>query len=115
MPAAMNCSNIQRSSTPGKPGRVGAYQIQAAIAACHDEAARAADTDWPQILALYGLLQRMSDNPMLTLNRAVAVAMAVLREQYDRHYEGRLIEALERLVSADPALYDDSSVAASVS
>jgi RNA polymerase sigma factor (sigma-70 family) len=56
-------------------GAVGAYQIQAAIAACHDEAARAADTDWPQILALYGLLQRMSDNPMLTLNRAVAVAM----------------------------------------
>jgi predicted RNA polymerase sigma factor len=56
-------------------GAVGAYQIQAAIAACHDEAAHAADTDWPQILALYGLLQRMSDNPMLTLNRAVAVAM----------------------------------------
>jgi predicted RNA polymerase sigma factor len=56
-------------------GAVGAYQLQAAIAACHDEAARAADTDWPQILALYGLLQRMSDNPMLTLNRAVAVAM----------------------------------------
>ena len=56
-------------------GAVGAYQLQAAIAACHDEAARAEDTDWPQILALYGLLQQMSDNPMLTLNRAVAVAM----------------------------------------
>jgi predicted RNA polymerase sigma factor len=56
-------------------GAVGAYQLQAAIAACHDEAARVEDTDWPQILALYGLLQRMSDNPMLTLNRAVAVAM----------------------------------------
>jgi RNA polymerase sigma factor (sigma-70 family) len=56
-------------------GAVGAYQIQAAIAACHDEAAHATETDWPQILALYGLLQRMSDNPMLTLNRAVAVAM----------------------------------------
>jgi RNA polymerase sigma factor (sigma-70 family) len=56
-------------------GAVGAYQLQAAIAACHDEAARPEDTDWPQILALYGLLERMSDNPMLTLNRAVALAM----------------------------------------
>lgn len=56
-------------------GAVGAYQLQAAIAACHDEAAHAEATDWPQISALYGLLQHMSDNPMLTLNRAVAVAM----------------------------------------
>ena len=56
-------------------GAVGAYQLQAAIAAVHDEAARAADTDWPQILALYGLLKRMSDNPMVTLNHAVAAAM----------------------------------------
>ncbi len=56
-------------------GAVGTYQLQAAIAACHDEPARAEDTDWPQILALYGLLVRMSDNPMLALNRAVAVAM----------------------------------------
>jgi RNA polymerase sigma factor (sigma-70 family) len=45
------------------------------IAAVHDEAARAEDTDWPQILALYGLLEKMSDNPMVTLNRAVAAAM----------------------------------------
>jgi RNA polymerase sigma factor (sigma-70 family) len=56
-------------------GAVGAYQLQAAIAACHDEAVTAEATDWPQILALYGLLERMSDNPLLTLNRAVAVAM----------------------------------------
>jgi RNA polymerase sigma factor (sigma-70 family) len=56
-------------------GTVGTYQVQAAIAACHDEAARVEDTDWPQILALYGVLQELSDNPMLTLNRAVAVAM----------------------------------------
>ncbi len=56
-------------------GSVGVYQLQAAIAAVHDEAARAAETDWPQILALYGLLERMSDNPMVTLNRAIAVAM----------------------------------------
>ena len=41
----------------------------------HDEAARAEDTDWPQILALYGLLERMTPNPMVTLNRAIAAAM----------------------------------------
>jgi predicted RNA polymerase sigma factor len=51
------------------------YQLQAAIAAVHDEAAQAAATDWPQILALYGLLKRMSDNPMVALNHAVAAAM----------------------------------------
>ena len=56
-------------------GSIGAYQLQGAIAAVHDEAARAEDTDWPQILALYGLLKRMSDNPMVTLNHAIATAM----------------------------------------
>jgi predicted RNA polymerase sigma factor len=56
-------------------GAIGAYQLQAAIAAVHDEAPRAADTDWPQILALYSLLERMSANPMVTLNQAVAAAM----------------------------------------
>jgi predicted RNA polymerase sigma factor len=56
-------------------GSVGAYQLQAAVAAVHDEAARAADTDWPQILALYDLLKRMSDNPMVMLNHAIAAAM----------------------------------------
>jgi predicted RNA polymerase sigma factor len=56
-------------------GSIGAYQLQAAIAAVHDEAARAEDTDWPQILALYALLKRMSDNPMVTLNHAIAAAM----------------------------------------
>jgi RNA polymerase sigma factor (sigma-70 family) len=56
-------------------GSIGAYQLQAAIAALHDEAGRAEDTDWPQILALYGLLKRMSDNPMVTLNHAIAAAM----------------------------------------
>jgi RNA polymerase sigma factor (sigma-70 family) len=56
-------------------GAAGPYQLQAAIAAVHDEAARAEDTDWPQILALYDLLNRMSDNPMVALNRAVAAAM----------------------------------------
>jgi len=56
-------------------GSVGAYQLQAAVAAVHDEASRAEDTDWPQILALYELLKRMSDNPMVMLNHAIAVAM----------------------------------------
>jgi RNA polymerase sigma factor (sigma-70 family) len=56
-------------------GSIGAYQLQAAIAAVHDEAARVEDTDWPQILALYDLLKRMSDNPMVMLNHAIAAAM----------------------------------------
>lgn len=56
-------------------GSVGPYQLQAAIAAVHDEAARAEDTDWPQILALYELLKHLSDNPMIMLNHAIAAAM----------------------------------------
>ena len=56
-------------------GAVGDYQLQAAIAAVHDEATTARETDWPQILALYGLLERMTGNPMVALNRAVAAAM----------------------------------------
>ncbi|WP_213576862.1 sigma-70 family RNA polymerase sigma factor [Rhodococcus sp. USK13] len=56
-------------------GAVGQYQLQAGIAAVHDDAERVEDTDWAQILALYGLLVRMSDNPMVRLNRAVAAAM----------------------------------------
>jgi RNA polymerase sigma factor (sigma-70 family) len=56
-------------------GSVGPYQLQAAIAAVHDEAAQAEDTDWRQILALYDLLRRMTDNPMVALNHAVAAAM----------------------------------------
>jgi len=54
---------------------VGSYQMQAAIAAVHDEAPSAEETDWPQILALYEVLERMSPGPVITLNRAVAVAM----------------------------------------
>ena len=56
-------------------GSIGAYQLQAAVAAVHDEAARAEDTDWPQILALYELLKCMSGNPMVMLNHAIAAAM----------------------------------------
>jgi RNA polymerase sigma factor (sigma-70 family) len=56
-------------------GAVGFYQLQAAIASLHDEAASAEATDWPQILALYTVLKRMSDNPMVALNHAIAAAM----------------------------------------
>jgi RNA polymerase sigma factor (sigma-70 family) len=55
---------------------LGPYQLQAAIAALHAEAADDADTDWRQIVILYNLLERRSDNPVVTLNRAVAVGMA---------------------------------------
>jgi RNA polymerase sigma factor (sigma-70 family) len=56
-------------------GAVGEYQLQAAIAAEHARAVRAEDTDWRQILGLYSLLERMSGNPMVALNRAIAAAM----------------------------------------
>ena len=62
------------TAAPSK-GSVGLYQLQAAIAAVHNEAARAEDTDWPQILALYELLKRVSPSPMVTLNHAIAAAM----------------------------------------
>jgi predicted RNA polymerase sigma factor len=55
-------------------GSIGEYQLQAAIAALHDQAPRTEDTDWPQILALYGVLQRLSDNPVVALNHAIATA-----------------------------------------
>jgi len=57
-------------------GVAGPYQVQAAIAALHDEAERAADTDWRQIAALYGRLFALDPSPVIELNRAVAVAMA---------------------------------------
>lgn len=78
-------------------GSVGPYQLQAAIAAVHDEAARADDTDWPQILALYDLLRRMSDNPMVALNHAIAAAMV--------HGATKALELLDTL-KADARLAD---------
>jgi len=60
--------------TPERPS-LGAYQVQACVAAVHAKAARAEDTDWPRILALYGLLERIAPGPVVTLNHAVAVAM----------------------------------------
>ncbi|MFJ6555887.1 RNA polymerase sigma factor [Streptomyces luteogriseus] len=56
-------------------GQVGPYQLQAAIAAVHDEAEHSDATDWPQVLALYDLLERFGPNPVVSLNRAIAVAM----------------------------------------
>jgi len=55
-------------------GPAGPYQVQAAIAAVHDEAPHAEDTDWPQVLALYELLEVLAPNPMVTVSRAVALA-----------------------------------------
>jgi RNA polymerase sigma factor (sigma-70 family) len=72
-------------------GSVGLYQLQAAVAAVHDEAARAEDTDWPQILALYQLLKRVSPGPMVTLNHAIATAMV--------HGPSRGLELLKTLDS----------------
>jgi predicted RNA polymerase sigma factor len=56
-------------------GPAGPYQLQAAIAAIHDEAPNAESTDWPQIVALYELLLQVTDNPVVALSHAVAVAM----------------------------------------
>ncbi|MEZ0089310.1 RNA polymerase sigma factor (sigma-70 family) [Streptacidiphilus sp. EB129] len=76
-------------------GPVGPYQVQAAVAAVHDEAATAADTDWPQILALYGVLEGISKNPVVSLNRVVATAMV--------HGPQAGLDALEAL-APDPRL-----------
>jgi predicted RNA polymerase sigma factor len=63
---------LDRTMSSGKPGE---YRLQAAIAALHDRALRVEDTDWPQILGLYDLLERLTANPVVTLNKAVALAM----------------------------------------
>jgi RNA polymerase sigma factor (sigma-70 family) len=78
-------------------GRVGPYQVQAAIAAIHDEATEAKDTDWEQILALYQILDRIAPGPMVTLNRIVALAIvhgpqAGLAELDDLERDARLAQ-----------------------
>lgn len=100
---------------------LGPYQVQAAIAAVHAEAARAEDTDWRQIVALYRLLEALAPNPVVTLNHAVAVSMVsgpraglALLEPLDS--EGRLsgyhrlyavrAHLLERAGERDAALAD---------
>jgi RNA polymerase sigma factor (sigma-70 family) len=65
----------ERIQTALRRGRVGSFQVQAAIAALHDAAPSVRATDWKQILGLYEVLERMSDNPLLALNRAIALAM----------------------------------------
>jgi len=88
---------ISLLTTAMAKGVVGEYQLQASIAAAHDNAAHVDDTDWAQILALYGLLERMTGNPMVALNRAIAAAMVhgpstglklleALDEPLDGHY-----------------------------
>ncbi|GGM49474.1 RNA polymerase sigma24 factor [Micromonospora sonchi] len=69
---AEGCALVTRSLSTSPPGP---YQVQAAIAAVHAEAPSAEATDWPQVLALYELLERLAPNPVATLNRAVAVGM----------------------------------------
>ncbi|WP_037312231.1 RNA polymerase sigma factor [Amycolatopsis orientalis] len=74
--AAEIAEGTELLETALRRGVPGQYQVQAAIAACHATAARAADTDWAQIAALYGELLRFVPSPVVELNRAVAVAMA---------------------------------------
>ncbi|HEX6310049.1 MAG TPA: RNA polymerase sigma factor [Acidimicrobiia bacterium] len=73
---AMIDEGVERLESALRRRRPGPYQVQAAIAACHATAAHAADTDWPQIAALYGELAALTPSPVVALNRAVAVAMA---------------------------------------
>jgi RNA polymerase sigma factor (sigma-70 family) len=98
-------------------GAVGEYQLQAAIAAQHAQAARAEDTDWREILGLYGLLEKMTGNPMVALNRAIATAMvdgpeaglellSGLDEQLDGHHRLHATRAhlLEMRADVDGAI-----------
>jgi predicted RNA polymerase sigma factor len=91
-------------------GPLGSYQLQAAIAAVHDEAPTAEATDWPQILALYTLLERVAPNPTVTLNRAVAVAMvqgpAAGLAVLDALSTDQRISASHRLVSVQAHLLE---------
>ncbi|MFI7023759.1 RNA polymerase sigma factor [Micromonospora sp. NPDC049900] len=69
---AEGCALVANSLATSPPGP---YQVQAAIAAVHAEAPRTEETDWPQVLGLYEVLDRLAPNPVATLNRAVAVGM----------------------------------------
>jgi RNA polymerase sigma factor (sigma-70 family) len=94
---------------------LGLYQVQAAIAAIHDEAPSAEATDWRQILALYEILERLQPNPVTTLNRAVALAMvrgpraglALLRE-----LESGVLAGHHRLLAVRAHLLDQAGEAA---
>jgi RNA polymerase sigma factor (sigma-70 family) len=101
--AAMIAEGVDLITRTLQTAPIGPFQIQAAIAAVHDEAPRAELTDWPQILILYGMLQRLAPGPMVTLNRIVALAMV----------DGPVV-ALAELQDAetDPALAGHHRVAA---
>lgn len=86
---------IELLTTALSKASVGLYQLQATIAAVHDEAERVEDTDWPQILALYELLKRVAPGPMITLNHAIAAAMV--------HGPGQGLELL-RTLDSDPRI-----------
>jgi RNA polymerase sigma factor (sigma-70 family) len=91
---AQIAEGVQLLSRTLPKGAVGPYQLQAAIAAVHDEAANAETTDWPQILALYELLKEISGNPMVMLNHAIAAAMV--------HGSGKGLELLDELKGTPP-------------
>ena len=116
-------------SRPSRRGALGPYQLQAAIAALHATAPSYDDTDWPQILALYDMHERVAPGPVVTLNRAVALAMcegpaaalAVVRdlEQISAAVpEARLLAVkahlleLDGQVAAARAAYGDAALAA---
>ena len=116
--------NALLASLP-RAGSVGEYQVQAAIAAAHDGAARPEDTDWREIVELYGLLERMTGNPMVTLNRAAATAMVdgpeaglallePLDERLDGHHRLHAVRAhlLERAGEIDAAIAEYRAAAA---
>ncbi len=92
-------SDLLTSTLP--TATIGPYQVQAAIAAVHDEAPTAADTDWPQILGLYDVLVTLAPGPMVTLNRIVALAMV----------RGPVV-GLQALRRAEPVLGDHHRVPA---
>ncbi len=82
------------SSSLAATARFGPFLLQAAIAAVHDEAPSDSETDWPQILALYGLLAGVTDNPAVALNRVVAVLKV--------RGPSAALAALDRVTGADP-------------
>ena len=109
-------------------GRMGEYQLQAAIGAIHDQAGRPDDTDWPAIVSLYRLLEQMTGNPMVTLNRAVATAMAQgpgaglvlldgLRERLGDHHRFHAVRAhlLEQSGNVTDAVAEFKAAAAGTS
>ncbi|MER5392690.1 DUF6596 domain-containing protein [Saccharopolyspora sp. NPDC002686] len=89
--SALIAEGIELISRTLPRGEVGPYQLQAAIAAVHDEAPDAKSTDWPQVLALYDILAQFGPNPVVALNRAVAVA-----EVHGPEAALELLEALAR-------------------